>query len=130
MKCDANTGYWLSQGDWIVSGGAPSISSNTGLAAVLLGATDGYRVFYHDNNMTLRQLGYTSATTWADKGAISQDDNLGTAIGAIWVAKSNNITVASPKDSENIEISRWHADNSWHVCEFTEAVRTRRECKA
>ncbi|KAH6648764.1 hypothetical protein BKA67DRAFT_371977 [Truncatella angustata] len=118
LKCDPNTGYWLNQGDWIISGDAPSVSSSTGLAAVLLGATGGYRVYYHDANMTIRQLGYTSDTNWADKGPVSQDEGLGNAIGAIWVQKTNNITVATAKDNENIEISRWMSDDSWHVSTF------------
>ncbi|KAK9420876.1 hypothetical protein SUNI508_00967 [Seiridium unicorne] len=119
-KCDANTGYWLSQGDWIISSGAPSVSPDTGLSAVLLGASDGYRVYYHDTNMTLRQLGYTSDTEWDDKGTISQDENLGNAIGAVSVTDNDgyNITVAAPKDDENIEISRWYSDDSWHVTTF------------
>jgi hypothetical protein len=117
-KCDPNTGYWLSQGDWPISDGAPSVAENTGLAAVLLGDTDGYRVYYHDNNMTLRQLGYTSDTSWQDEGSISQDENLGNAIAAVFTSKNGNITVAAPKGSDNIEVSRWFSDDSWHISKF------------
>ncbi|KAI1875932.1 uncharacterized protein JN550_001428 [Neoarthrinium moseri] len=117
LKCDTNTGYWLNTGDWIVSDGAPSISNSTGLAAVLLGSNDGYRVYYHDTNNTLCQLGYTSDTEWDYKGSVSHDGKLGNAIAAAW-SKNKNITVATPKDGENIEVSRFFDDNLWHVTTF------------
>lgn len=88
----------------------------------MLGSTGGYRVFYHDTNMTLRQLGYTKDTNWADNGAISQDENLGNAIGAIYVTGNKNMTVATPKNSENIEISRFNSDDSWHVSKYAHSV--------
>jgi hypothetical protein len=117
LKCDTNTGYWSNTGDYVISGAAPSISPTTGLAVVLLGADNGYRVYYHDANGALCQLGYTATTTWAYNGTISEDVNLGNAIGAVFTA-TDNITVVTPKDGENMEVSRYYTDTTWHVCKL------------
>ncbi|KAF3002313.1 hypothetical protein E8E14_004336 [Neopestalotiopsis sp. 37M] len=123
LKCDPNTGYWLSQGDYIISGDAPSVASGTGLAAVLLGSTGGYRVFYHDaDNRTIRQIGYTSDTSWHDIGAVTQDASLGNAIGAVYSGKNSNITVAAAMGSQNIEVGQWFDDDSWHISAFPQPL--------
>ncbi|KAI0125282.1 hypothetical protein BJ170DRAFT_584301 [Xylariales sp. AK1849] len=118
LKCDTSTGYWLNNGDFIISGGAPSVSSTTGLAAVLLGADAGYRVYYHDANNTLHQLGYTSTTEWDYKGGVSSDGSvLGKAIGATF-SGTDNITVVTAKDIENMEVARYYPDDLWHLTTF------------
>jgi hypothetical protein len=115
------TGYWSNTGDWLISGESPSVANDTGLAAVLLGATTGYRVYYHDVNRTLREIGYTQDTGWRDKGYISRDPNLGTAIAATFFNK-NNITVAVARDDANVEVSRYNSDASWHVTAFPQPL--------
>ncbi|ETS84307.1 hypothetical protein PFICI_02332 [Pestalotiopsis fici W106-1] len=122
LKCDPNTGYWLSQGDYIISGNAPSVATGTGLAAVLLGSTGGYRVFYHDTDMTIRQIGYTTDSGWNDIGAVTQDGSLGNAIGAVYSGKKSNITVAAATGSQDIEISQWFDDDSWHISAFPQPL--------
>ncbi|KAI0142062.1 hypothetical protein BJ166DRAFT_92889 [Pestalotiopsis sp. NC0098] len=122
LKCDPNTGYWLSQGDWIISNASPSAAAGTGLAAVLLGSTGGYRVFYHDADMAVRQIGYTTDSGWHDMGAVSQDGSLGNAISAFYSGKNDNITVAAATGSDNIEISQWFSDDSWHLSAFPQPL--------
>lgn len=119
MECDWNTGYWSPTGSYVTSDNAKSISSSTGLAAVLLGKEGGYRVFYHDNGGTLRQIGYTAASgKWVDLGEVSPDASSGNAIGATF-SNDNNMTVVTPKNQENMEVSRWNTDQSWRISKFT-----------
>ncbi|ORY67276.1 uncharacterized protein BCR38DRAFT_153959 [Pseudomassariella vexata] len=117
LKCDWDTGFWSNTGDWIISAGSSSVSSTTGLSVVLLGSEDGYRVFYSDTAEKLRYLGYTTDSDWADYGAVSNDEVAGTAIGAMF-SGGNNITVVTPRDSQNMEVSRFAKDDSWYISTF------------
>ncbi|KAH8661936.1 hypothetical protein BX600DRAFT_306325 [Xylariales sp. PMI_506] len=121
LKCDDSTGYWENTGEYVVSGAAPSVASGTGLAAILLSATDGYRVFFHDDDMALRDLVYSPSTTKWTSGFVSQDAGLGNAI-ATEFSNSNNITVVTPKDNANFEVARWNTDESWHISAFPRAL--------
>ncbi len=115
MNCDMKTGKFVSQGNWIISDGVPSVHNETGLAALVLGQTAGYRVYFHDRNQSINQLSYTNDNGWQYGGLVSQDTQSSPAIHAAFADKSN-ITVVTPKDSRNIEVSRWNSDNSWHIC--------------
>ncbi|KAL1871982.1 hypothetical protein VTK73DRAFT_1812 [Phialemonium thermophilum] len=117
LQCDWPTGKFKRQGSWVISDGAPSINEKTGLAALLLGSTTGYRVYFHDANMTINELGYTTDTDWGYNGIVSQDPQISTAISAAFTGK-NNITVVSPRDSNNIEVSRFNTDQTWHISTF------------
>jgi hypothetical protein len=110
-----STGLFQSQGNWIVSGQAPSINKDTGLAIVLLGEDSGYRVYYHDREGAINELGYTPRDNWQYRGVISQDINSLPALAAAF-SSNDNITVASPRDDQNIAVTRWHRDDSWHRC--------------
>lgn len=120
LKCDWNTGHWQNTGEYITSGGSPKVAPNTGLSVVLLGATDGYRVFYNDLDGTLHQIGYTSSTTWKYYGVVSNDKVSAQAIGSTF--SNNNITVVRPRDGKNIGVSRLYNDQSWHLSSFPESL--------
>lgn len=113
FECNMTSGLFQSQGNWIVSSEVPSIHPNTGLAAVLLGEDGGYRVYYHDNDGAINELGYTTEDQWQYLGVISQDVNSLPALAAAFTGK-DNITVASPRDDRHIGITRWHKDETWH----------------
>lgn len=115
-KCDMNTGYWANHGDWIISNNSLSIANDTGLAAVLLSSTE-YRVYYHDANGTMRQIGYTKDTDWHELEPISQDEHLGSAMAAVFTGK-DNITVAAARGDADVEVSRYNSDGAWHVTTF------------
>lgn len=116
LKCDTNTGHWGNTGEYVISGGSPKVAPNTGLSAVLLGATDGYRVYYNGLDGTLHQIGYTSSTTWKYYGVVSNDKMSAQAIGSTF--SNGNITVIRSRDSKNMGVSRLYSDHSWHLCEF------------
>lgn len=95
-----------------------NINANTGLAAILLGETGGYRVYYHDLNTELSQIGYSTENDlgWVYEGVVSRDpSSLGTGIGAQFTG-DNNISVVTPRDAANIEVSRYNSDELWHIC--------------
>jgi len=112
FHCNMTTGRFQSQGNWIVSGESPSINANTGLASVLLGDVGGYRVYYHDEEGQLSELGYTVDDNWTYRGVISKDVNSLPAIGAIFTGKVN-ISVATPRDDHSIAVTRYNSDQTW-----------------
>lgn len=110
-----NTGYWSHGGSYTVSGGAKQPSPNTTLSAVVLGATAGYRVFYRDTANHLHWIGYTpGASGWNELGTLSNDEIKSNAIASAFT-EGNNITVITPKDTENMEAVRLNDDKSWHI---------------
>jgi hypothetical protein len=118
FQCDLETGTFKSQGSWIISADAPSVSNDTGLAAVLLGASAGYRVYFHDDHMAVHQISYTTKTNWLYSGAVSQGQLPSRALHAASSMGARNISVVRPRDDGNIEVSRLCADKSWHIGEF------------
>ena len=116
MNCDMATGTFVSQGNWIISDSQHSISNTTGLAALVLSSTAGYRVYYHDSEQAINQINYTSNNGWNYGGYVTQDVVSSNAIGAAFT--DSNITVVNPRDSRNIEVSRWNTDNSWHISTY------------
>ncbi|KAK4042475.1 hypothetical protein C8A01DRAFT_33414 [Parachaetomium inaequale] len=112
FNCDMSTGLFLRQGNWVISDGAPSVHSNTGLAAVLLGQDTGYRVYFHDNEGAINELHYTRDTGWSYRGVISQDINSLPAVAAV-ASGNGNITVVSPRDERNVAATRWNRDETW-----------------
>ena len=115
MYCNMTTGKFYSSANIIISTAVPSVHNETGFAALLLGSTLGYRVYYHDKNQSVNQLDYTNSNGWSWGGFVSQDSTSSSAIHAAFSDK-NNISVVTPRDSENFEVSRFNADNTWHIC--------------
>jgi hypothetical protein len=112
FNCDMSTGLFKSVGNWIVSDGAPSIHSNTGLAVVVLGSQAGYRLYYHDSDGAINEISYYNSK-WQYSQLISHDINSLPGLGAAF-SGTNNITVASPRDEQNIGVTRLNKDDSWY----------------
>ncbi|KAI1379975.1 hypothetical protein F4677DRAFT_408150 [Hypoxylon crocopeplum] len=117
LSCDWNTGHWQNTGEFTISQGSPKVSPTSGLSAVLLGSTNGYRVYYNDLDGTLHQIGYTPTTTWGYYGVVSHDKASSQAIASTF-SGNDNITVVRPRDDLNMGVSRWYTDNLWHVSAF------------
>ncbi|OTB07460.1 hypothetical protein M426DRAFT_33003, partial [Hypoxylon sp. CI-4A] len=120
LQCDWNTGKWQSTGEYVTSGGSPRVSPTTGISAVLLGSSDGYRVLYNDLTGTLQQIGYTSATTWGYYGVVSQDKASSQAIATTFY--NLNVSVVRPRDDENLGISQLNSNHSWHISSVPEGL--------
>lgn len=112
------TGLFESDGSWVISASTPlPLSPNSGLTAVLLGPKAGYRVYYHDENMAVNELGYTTDEGWQHKAVISQDRQGAPAIAAAF-SGSANISIVTARDAENIEVTRYQNDSIWRISEF------------
>ncbi|KAK0655789.1 hypothetical protein B0T16DRAFT_302194, partial [Cercophora newfieldiana] len=118
LECNMNTGRFKSNGNWIISGEDNSVHPNTSLAAILLGSTGGYRVYYNDADMTINEIGYQpGGDGWVWRGIISRDIQASPALGAFFTGKEN-ITVASIRDAQNVEVVRYNSDTTWKVSTF------------
>ncbi|KAF4341877.1 hypothetical protein FBEOM_4194 [Fusarium beomiforme] len=127
--CDMKTGKFERNGEWIISetAGVESIHNETGLSVVNLGAEGGYRLFYHNEERHLMMMWFTGPDNWNDGGAVSQDTAGGMAIGSA-VYDKENITVVSPRGTEDIEVSGLQKTGLWsldrHIHEATAAKNT------
>ncbi|KAK0633101.1 hypothetical protein B0T14DRAFT_505848 [Immersiella caudata] len=118
LECNMNTGLFKSNGNWIISGEDNTVHANTSLAAVLLGSTGGYRVYYNDADMTINEIGYQpGGDGWVWRGIISKDIQATPALGAFFTGKEN-ITVASVRDAQNVEVVRYNSDTTWRISTF------------
>lgn len=114
LECNMATGMFRNNGNRIISNGDVSVNNNTGLAALLLGATGGYRVYFNDADMTINEIGYTQEGGWEYRGIISKDPQGWGALGAQFTGKEN-ITVASARDIRTMEVVRWNSDGNWRI---------------
>lgn len=110
------TGKLVRNGEYRISETAEvsSIHNESGLAVDLLGADNGYRVFYHNEYRNVMMLHYTQITDWTDGGFVSQDNATGIALGSALIDKEN-MTVAFPKGDEDIEVSRLEKAGQWRL---------------
>ncbi|KAJ9155273.1 Protein crumbs 3 [Pleurostoma richardsiae] len=129
LKCDWDTGLFATQGSWVISGDVPivndvsQVNNATGLASLVLGSTSGYRVYFHDPDWRLHQISYTNDAGWGYSGIVSQDPMAGSGIATQFTG-SNNISVATPKDDSNIEVSRYNSDGLWHISTFPRPLQS------
>lgn len=118
QKCDFATGQFVSQNvDTVISDGMPSVNSDTGLAAVLLGSTQGYRVFAHDDEMHVHQIQYSNGlAAWDYAGVVSEDKPASNSLAAAFTSKGN-VSVSVPKGQSDVEVMRANSDDKWWLCE-------------
>ncbi|KAF9871541.1 hypothetical protein CkaCkLH20_10952 [Colletotrichum karsti] len=116
FECNTATGRYTAKGEYVISTTAhvESIHPETGLAVELLGAEEGYRLFFHDEDKRVNVLAYTTKTDWQLRGRISQDEVASMALSSVHSGQSN-VSVVFPKDSENLEISRYFKDDTWRL---------------
>jgi len=114
------TGKLVRSGEYRISETAEidSIHNNSGLAVDLLGADNGYRVFYHNEDRNVMVLQYTQTTDWADGGYVSQGIAAGMAIGSAHIDKEN-MTVAFPRGESDIWTSRLEKSGRWRLGSYS-----------
>ncbi|KAL7916632.1 hypothetical protein GGI35DRAFT_466182 [Trichoderma velutinum] len=122
-NCDPESGTLIQQGEYVISdiANVTDIHPSTGLSVELLGSTAGYRVYYHDKASQVHQLAYTTDTNWLDYGAVSQDPTFSQALASLH-SSTYNISVISPKNAKDVEVSRLNTDGTWHISAFPEAI--------
>ncbi|KAK1750231.1 hypothetical protein QBC47DRAFT_122466 [Echria macrotheca] len=115
LNCNMGTGLFETQGNWIISDSDVGVSNTTGLAALLLGETGGYRVYFNGANNTIDEMRYSpQSNQWSYTGIISQDPQGWGALAAVF-SGTENITVASARDPRSIEIVRYNSDTNWRI---------------
>ncbi|KAI0024475.1 hypothetical protein F4780DRAFT_603491 [Xylariomycetidae sp. FL0641] len=117
--CNATTGlYSLSNGGpWVISTSVPSsgIHPHTGLAAAVLNADEGIRVYFQYVDNTLAFLQYKGS--WAFGGNISHDPQLGHMPAVGWT-DIQRLSVVAPRDNANIEVADLQLNSSWILSTF------------
>lgn len=110
------TGRYTVKGEFEISDTARinSIHNQTGLAVELLGAENGYRVFFHDEHKRVSAMSYTTKTDWELTGRISQEEVPTMVLSSVHSGLMN-MSVVFPKDAQNLEISRYFKDNTWRL---------------
>jgi len=111
-----NSAEGSSSQQWIIHN-MGSVHPNTGLAAVDLPGGNGYRVYYQQEDLTTSTLEYTQETGWVMGGNISQDPIKGFSISAGFI-NGNDITVITPRDNKNIEVSTLLPNQTWIICKY------------
>ncbi|KAK3365268.1 hypothetical protein B0T24DRAFT_724142 [Lasiosphaeria ovina] len=117
FNCNMATGLFTRVGTWNISAEAPSVNNNTGLSALLLGSTGGYRLYFHDRDMAINEIGYTPTTGWKWNGIVNRAVQSSPAIHAAF-SNQNNISVVAPFDDNNIGVTRFGNDSVWRLSTF------------
>jgi hypothetical protein len=119
--CNAATGEFESTDtDQEITTDMPKPGANSGLASILLSATDGYRIFYQDDKSNVQLINYDpSSSKFLYGGIVSQDNLTGSGLTAAF-SSYNNITVAMAK-SNSIEIAEFGQDATWWLGKISNA---------
>lgn len=118
--CDFQTGAYKLVESSVISdrSGTPAVHPETGLSVTLLGEQEGYRVFFHDRAKALQFLKFTQVESWSYGGPVSTNTNRsGMAIHSMF-SGVRNVTVVTPRDTSNMEVSRLNIDGAWHICTY------------
>ena len=116
--CDFQTGVYKPAESKVISdrSGTPAVHMQTGLSVTLLGEQEGYRVFFQDRSKALQSLKFTQVESWSYGGPVSANRNRsGMAIHSMF-SGVRNLTVITPRNSKNMEVSRLNIDGTWHIC--------------
>ncbi|KAJ4302436.1 hypothetical protein N0V88_002580 [Collariella sp. IMI 366227] len=98
--------------------GTPPPNPKTGLSVTLLGEHEGYRLFYFDHSGALHHLKYIQDEGWSYAGPVSTNTNrTGMAVHSMF-SGVRNVTVVTPRDAQNMEVSRLKVDGTWQITTF------------
>jgi hypothetical protein len=124
-QCETSEANFTITGTYLTSQNLTTgINNSTGLAALVLSGSAGYRVFYHNTSGYLHQFGYQVETGWTDGIPISPDLPAGFSVSA--VAKDpGNYTVIMPLDDEAIEAATYRVNNTFNICTYSYSPQCR-----
>ncbi|KAK8875302.1 Protein crumbs 3 [Apiospora arundinis] len=115
--CNNQTGLYERQSLNLVVESPTAVHPDTVIGAALVSADDGYRVFYYDRDWALQVARYDpKANKWYMDGIMSPSSSRkpSSAIGLNLVPKQV-VTVATPKDSQSLEIFQGLSNGSWSL---------------
>lgn len=126
VVCNQSTGKCTLQGVYTLSNAVSTgINPSTALAASLRNASDGYRVFYHDNTGETRMLRYSGPKniTWGESRPVITAENQ--VSGAVATEAGVNQTTYSIDGSGNVIPATLDHDEHWVSSRF---ARSRNQC--
>ncbi|KAJ3548056.1 hypothetical protein NM208_g1186 [Fusarium decemcellulare] len=118
--CNMSSGQFVRTGESYPSRLArvDSVHEKSGLSVQLLGEEDGYRLFYHNADMQVMMISLKPDTKiWVDSGTVSPDTSLGLALQSTY-RPDQDISVAFPRGSRDVEVARLAKDNLWQLETF------------
>ncbi|KAI1322776.1 hypothetical protein F5Y16DRAFT_27940 [Xylariaceae sp. FL0255] len=101
----------------LISASLSSIHPNSTIAAVLLGAEAGYRVYYQTKDLATASVVYTTQTGWNPGYDISQDPVKKLPISAAFTTPQD-VTIVTPRDNTTIEVSNLQQNGTWIISTF------------
>lgn len=116
VLCPLTTGKCILQRSNVISSAVSSgVNSDTGLAATLRSDTDGYRVFYHDNAATIRQIRFQNPNiTWGQGIPVTSDTN--ESLIGLTTDSGANLTAYGIDESGRIRSSILKSNETWQEC--------------
>lgn len=127
IQCTFSSGECTTlQNFGISSGVTTGVNEETGLAVLLISATAGYRVYYHDSAGQVRELSYiANSANWAD-GALVSAHNVTSGFGlAATAADKTNVTVYSVLNGTEVyamEKNVTSSNSTWSPCKTAPIV--------
>ncbi|KAI1874053.1 uncharacterized protein JN550_002632 [Neoarthrinium moseri] len=117
--CDS-TGHFVPTPDnaWKISLDiAPSILNGTGLKVFLMGSTDGYRLFYKDEDSYTAELSFRPGDRgWSFTGQVSQTPYLGWAVTGGFIDPNKPIVISAAfLRDDNIELCTQTPGTRWRL---------------
>jgi hypothetical protein len=118
-QCDTSESNFTVTGTYLTSQNLTTgINNSTGLAALLLSSSEGYRVFYHNTTGYLHQYTYQAAIGWTDGIPLSPDLPHGFSVSAA-AKDSGNYSVIMPLNDEAIEAAIYRVNNTFNICMYS-----------
>lgn len=97
----------------------PDVSIYTGFAAVRLDSNNETRLFFHDSDAGLHQLGYSYSSGWDYIGEVNPDGHLqGPSVGAAVIDGTEDMYTVLPRSDANLDISSTSDGSTWNLGKF------------
>ena len=124
VLCTLPSGSCMLQRSNVISSEVTSgVNRNTSLTATLRSDTDGYRVLYHDNAATTRQIRfYYPNITWGPGVPVISDANEG--LTGLTTDGGANLTAYGIDTAGNIRSSILTRNETWQECKTSLPSRT------
>lgn len=94
----------------------PDVNIYTGLAAVRLDSNTETRLFFHDSDSGLHQIGYASSSGWKYIGKVNPDGHLqGPSVAAAVIDGTKDMYTVLPRSDDNLDIASTTDGSSWNI---------------
>ena len=121
FRCNPKTGVFEERDSQILTSNLSGYEvvghPDSSAAAVLLGATDGIRLYIHDKHKAIHSIMFTNERGWDYEQLVSPDTKRsGHFISVVnRVAPTNKLIIITPKDTENMEMIALQNSGLWQT---------------